>query len=85
MRCFLTIFIFLALPFAVKAGFPEGKDGFNIKKLRIIIGCHVKRQAKINVLLDQQGYQLAHLSMELNQIKVFRNLSGIQILFSERS
>ena len=33
MRCFLTIFIFLFLPCAVKAGFPEGENGFDIKKI----------------------------------------------------
>ena len=33
MNKFLIILLFLALPFDVKAGFPEGKDGFNIKKI----------------------------------------------------
>ena len=34
MKSFLTILLlFLSLPFAVKAGFPEGKYGFNIKKV----------------------------------------------------
>ena len=33
MKSFLTILLFLSLPFNVKAGFPEGKDGFNIRKI----------------------------------------------------
>ena len=33
MNKFLFTLLFLSLPFAVKAGFPEGKDGFNIKKI----------------------------------------------------
>ena len=43
MNKFLILLSFLSLPFAIEAGFPEGKDGFNIKKMRIIIGCHLKR------------------------------------------
>ena len=33
MRCFLTILLFLSLPLKVHAGFPEGKNGFDIKKI----------------------------------------------------
>ena len=33
MNKFLITLLFLSLPFAAKAGFPEGKDGFNIKKI----------------------------------------------------
>ena len=33
MYKFLITLLFLSFPFAVKAGFPEGKDGFNIKKI----------------------------------------------------
>ena len=33
MNKFLFTLLFLSLSFAVKAGFPEGKDGFNIKKI----------------------------------------------------
>ena len=33
MKSFLTILIFLSLPFNVKAGFPEGENGFDIKKI----------------------------------------------------
>ena len=36
MYKFLITLLFLSFPFAVKAGFPEGKDGFNIKKIGII-------------------------------------------------
>ena len=33
MNKFLFTLLFLSLSFPVKAGFPEGKDGFNIKKI----------------------------------------------------
>ena len=33
MKSFLTILLFLSLPFNVKAGFPEGENGFDIKKI----------------------------------------------------
>ena len=33
MNKLLITLLFLSLPFAAKAGFPEGKDGFNIKKI----------------------------------------------------
>ena len=33
MNKFLITLLFLSLPSAAKAGFPEGKDGFNIKKI----------------------------------------------------
>ncbi len=33
MNKFLVTLLFLSLPFAIEAGFPEGKDGFNIKKI----------------------------------------------------
>ena len=33
MKSFLNILLFLSLPCAVKAGFPEGENGFDIKKI----------------------------------------------------
>ena len=33
MNKFIITLLFLFLPFAVEAGFPEGEDGFNIKKI----------------------------------------------------
>ena len=33
MNKILITFLFLSLTFSVQAGFPEGKDGFNIKKI----------------------------------------------------
>ena len=33
MKNFLITLLFLSLPLNVQAGFPEGKDGFNIKKI----------------------------------------------------
>ena len=33
MKSFLTILLFLSLPFNVKEGFPEGENGFDIKKI----------------------------------------------------
>ena len=43
MKNLLITLLFLSLPLKVQAGFPEGKDGFNIKKLRKILDCHVRR------------------------------------------
>ena len=33
MNKFLITLLFFSFPFALQAGFPEGKDGFNIKKI----------------------------------------------------
>ena len=33
MKLFFITLLFLSLPLKVQAGFPEGKDGFNIKKI----------------------------------------------------
>ena len=33
MKLFFITLLFLSLPIKVQAGFPEGKDGFNIKKI----------------------------------------------------
>ena len=33
MKSFLTILLFLSLPFDVQAGFPDGEKGFDIKKI----------------------------------------------------
>ena len=52
MKLFFITLLFLSLPLKVQAGFPEGKDGFDIKKLKIILDCHAKRSAMINVSLD---------------------------------
>ena len=34
MKRFLIIILFLSLPFNLKAGFPEGENGFDIKKIK---------------------------------------------------
>ena len=34
MKSFLTILLFLSFPFNVEAGFPEGENGFDIKKIK---------------------------------------------------
>tara|TARA_Y100000589_G_C26897375_1_gene524770 strand:+ start:488 stop:649 length:162 start_codon:yes stop_codon:yes gene_type:complete len=53
MNKILITFLFLSLTFSVQVSFPEGKDGFNIKKLKKIIDFHVRRKVKKNVLQDQ--------------------------------
>ena len=53
MNKFLITLLFLSFPFAANAGFPKGKYGFNIKKLRILTGFLVMKFVTPIVLLDQ--------------------------------
>ena len=83
MYKFLIILSFLSLPFAIEAGFPEGKDGFNIKKIEENYRLPCKRIGNDKCIARSIGISACTLVYGIEANKAFRNHLGIQILFSE--
>ena len=82
MNKILITFLFLSLTFSVQAGFPEGKDGFNIKKIEKNYRLPCKEIGKEKCIARSIGISACTLVYGIESKQSFQqSLSNTDLIF----